>query len=130
MPEAAPAVRTSLRRRQPGQRRSRTLRTGLALLALIVAAVGLIPIVWPQSPDRQLDPAVAGLAAPGSRFEVLHLTDRRTLAAVAVEVSGSEVVLHGQPRPTRVALADLDGEIGSQRFALGSDEFGRDVAAL
>lgn len=129
MPEAAPAVRASLRRRQPGQRRSRTLRTGLALLALIVAAVGLIPIVWPQSPDRQLDPAVAGLAAPGSRFEVLHLTHRRTLAAVAVEVSGSEVVLHGQPRPTRVALADLDGDIESQRFALGSDEFGRDVAA-
>jgi len=96
---------------------------------VIVAAVGLLPLVWPQSPDRQLDPAVAGLAAPWSRFEVLHLTDGRTLAAIALEVSGGELVLHGQPRATRVARAELAGEIEAQRFALGSDEFGRDVAA-
>lgn len=114
---------------------SRNFLIGAALLALVVGVVVLLPAIWPRSPDRQLDPAVAGLAAPGSRFEVLHLADGRTLAAVAVEVAEPDVVLRGQPRPTRLAIADLaGGRIGphaltSQRFPLGSDEFGRDVAA-
>jgi len=115
--------------------RSRTFVAGAVLFALIAGTVALLPAIWPQSPDRQLDPAVAGLAAPGSRFQVVHLADGRTLAARAVEVVGSDVVLQGQPRPTRLAIADLTGgalgpsALAGQRFALGSDEFGRDVAA-
>ncbi len=118
-----------------GRAHSRTFVAGAALLALVVGGVVLVPAIWPRSPDRQLDPAVAGLAAPGSRFEVLHLADGRTLAAATVEVAEPDVVLRGQPRPTRFAIADLaGGKIGpraltSQRFPLGSDEFGRDVAA-
>ncbi len=113
----------------------RTLRSGLALLALIVAAVTLLPFAWQRSPDRQLDPAVAAFAPPGSRFEVVSLADGRTFAAVATEVTASAVVLQGQPRPTRIALADLADAgsgrlaLATQRFPLGSDEFGRDVAA-
>jgi peptide/nickel transport system permease protein len=107
----------------------RTLRAGGLLLAAILGAVALLPQLWPRSPDRQLDPAVAGLARPGSRFDVVHLADDRSLAAVKVELTASEVVLQGQPRPTRVAIADLAGPIDSQTFPLGSDEFGRDVAA-
>ena len=91
--------------------------------------MALLPELWTRSPDRQLDPAVAGLARPGSRFAVVHLADDRSLAAVAVELTASEVVLQGQPRPTRVAIADLARPIDSQSFPLGSDEFGRDVAA-
>lgn len=115
--------------------RSRSFIAGGALLAVIVATVTLLPVTFHRSPDRQLDPAVAALAAPGKRFEVLHLADGRTLAAVAIDIAEPDVVLHGQPRPTRVAIADLvGGEIGpraltAQRFPLGSDEFGRDIAA-
>ena len=118
-----------------GRRRTRALRAGLALLAIIVAAVALLPAIWTRSPDRQLDPAVAGLARPGSRFDVVHRADGSTLAAVAIEVAASEVVLQGQPRPTRIAIGDLAGgglgpqALDSQFFPLGSDEFGRDVAA-
>ena len=107
----------------------------MVLLALVAGAVGLLPLLWPRSPDRQLDPAVAGLARPGSRFDIVRLADGRTLAAVAVEVGADELVLQGQPRPTRVAFRDLEGggpgrgALDSQRFLLGSDEFGRDVAA-
>ncbi|MBP7587246.1 MAG: ABC transporter permease [Thermoanaerobaculia bacterium] len=126
MPEPA----STLRRRSP-----RTVRSGVALLGLIVGAIVFLPIVWPRSPDRQLDPAVAGLAPPGSRFEVVHLADGRSLAATAIEVTEEEFVLLGQPRPTRVAIDDLaaagpgHSALSAQRFPLGSDEFGRDVAA-
>ncbi|MBP9143801.1 MAG: ABC transporter permease [Thermoanaerobaculia bacterium] len=120
MPEIAPRAERS---------DSRTFRAGWVLLAFIVGTVALLPELWPRSPDRQLDPAAAGLARPGSRFDIVPLADGRTLAAVAIEVTSSEVVLHGQPRPTRVALGDLAGAMDSQTFPLGSDEFGRDVAA-
>lgn len=125
-----PDPSSPLRRANP-----RTLRSGVALLALIVAAIVLGPIAWTRSPDRQLDPAVAGLAPPGSHFEVVHLADGRSLAADAIQVTEEEIVLLGQPRPTRVAIADLtapgpgQNAVSSQRFPLGSDEFGRDVAA-
>lgn len=123
--------------REPAPRRggSRTFRAGVALLALLVGAVVLLPVAWPRSPDRQLDPAVAGLARPGSRFAVVHLADGRSLAAVAVEADSDAIVLRGQPRPTRIEIRDLAGgesgprALDSQFFALGSDEFGRDVAA-
>ena len=120
MPEPA----STLRRRSP-----RTVRSGVALLGLIVGAIVFLPIVWPRSPDRQLDPAVAGLAPPGSRFEVVHLADGRSLAATAIEVTEEEFVLLGQPRPTRVAIDDLaaagpgHSALSAQRFPLGSDEF-------
>lgn len=120
MPESAsPAARHPLR----------ALRAGGLLLAIVLSAVVLLPELWPRSPDRQLDPAVAGLAPPGSRFDVVHLTDGRSLAAIAADVTASGVVLQGQPRPTRVAIADLAGPVEVHAFPLGSDEFGRDVAA-
>lgn len=131
MPEAARATRS----RSLGALRQRSAWAGAALLAFIAATVALLPVVWPRSPDRQLDPAVAGLARPGSRFEVVHLADGRTLAARSVARSGDELVLEGQPRPTRVPFRELAGGrpdaggLATQRFALGSDEFGRDVAA-
>jgi peptide/nickel transport system permease protein len=111
------------------------VRGGLILLGSIAVLVFVLPVAWPRSPDRQLDPAVAALAPPGSRFEVVHRADGRTLAASAVEVSGDLLRLHGQPRPTTVPIVELaggavgPGSIESRRFALGSDEFGRDVAA-
>ncbi len=111
------------------------VHAGAILLALIAGIVTLVPLVFRQSPDRQLDPAVAGLARPGSRFDRIHLADGRVFAARAIEIGADKVVLRGQPRPTSVAIGDLaGGELGpraldTQRFLLGSDEFGRDVAA-
>lgn len=114
-------------------RRISTVRSGGALLALLVAISTLGPLVWPPSPDRQLDPAVAGLAPPGARFAVVRLADGRELAATAVDLGAGAVVLHGQPRPTTIPMRDLAGApteaISSRSFPLGSDEFGRDVAA-
>ncbi|MEO8195801.1 MAG: ABC transporter permease [Thermoanaerobaculia bacterium] len=133
MPETGSRQRWTHR----GERRQRSVRAGAVLLALVVGAVTLLPLIWQRSPDRQLDPAVAGLARPGSRFDTVRLADGRTLAAVAVavEVGAEELVLQGQPRPTRVAFRDLAGggpeagALDTRRFVLGSDEFGRDVAA-
>lgn len=115
--------------------RGRAFVAGVVLLSAIAGAVLVLPVLWTQSPDRQLDPAVAGLARPGSRFSVLHLADGRSLAARGIAVVEADVVLQGQPRPTRLAVADLAGGavrppgLTTQRFPLGSDEFGRDVAA-
>ena len=131
MPESAGGERSA----RHGDGRSGAARGGLWLLAFIAGVVTLLPVLWPRSPDRQLDPAVAGLARPGSRFEVVHLADGRSLAARSGEVGADEVRLDGQPRPTRVAFRDLAGgapgagALETQHFVLGSDEFGRDVAA-
>ena len=131
MPESALPLRVSGR----GAPSRRSARTGAAMLAIVAGAVVLLPVFWPQSPDRQLDPAVAGLARPGSCLEVVHLADGRELAARSVTAAGDELVLEGQPRPTRVPFRELVGgrpEGGALRqrcFALGSDEFGRDLLA-
>jgi peptide/nickel transport system permease protein len=111
------------------------VRAGGLLLAFIAAGVLLLPLLRPRSPDRQLDPAVAALAPPGSRFEVVHRADGRTLAASAVEIGSNAIILRGQPRPTAVPIVELAGgtvgphSLEIQSFPLGSDEFGRDVAA-
>ncbi|MEO8274764.1 MAG: ABC transporter permease [Thermoanaerobaculia bacterium] len=130
MPGTGARILVNQRRGTP-----RALRAGLILVTLIVAAVVLLPLAWSQSPDRQLDPAVAGLASPGSRFTTVELVDGRVLAATSLVRSGAEIELKGQPRPTRIALSSIAGgsdappAIGARRFPLGSDEFGRDVAA-
>jgi peptide/nickel transport system permease protein len=121
--------------RVPGRGRRGTFRAGALLLAGVVAAIAFLPAVYRVSPDRQFDPPVAGLAPPGGRFEVVHLGDGRSFAATSIETAPGELVLHGQPRPTRIAVAALEGgkasppAVTSRSYPLGSDEFGRDIAA-
>ncbi|MGE0641279.1 MAG: ABC transporter permease [Thermoanaerobaculia bacterium] len=102
----------------------------LALLALLVLAGGAL---WPLDPDRPLDPAVAGLAAPGSRFAVIEFADGHELAAHTVTFEQGGLRLDRPIGPTFVPgdqLARPGAEaVRQQRFLLGSDRFGRDVAA-
>jgi peptide/nickel transport system permease protein len=105
-------------------------RTGAALLGTILALATLGAALWPHDPDRTLDPPVAALAPPGARFEVLRLADGRTLAAERIERAGDEFRLVAGGRERRVpAAAAAARPLGARRFWLGSDRFGRDVAA-
>lgn len=110
----------------------RALRSGAWLLGALVAVVTLGAALWPIDPGRQLDPAVAGLAGPGSRFHVVRLADGREIAARTLTLDGDRVRLDRPFEPRvlmRSELAAGDAAISSRRFLLGSDKFGRDIAA-
>lgn len=111
----------------------RRLVSGAGALAALALAVTVGGWLWPIDPDLPLDPAIAGLAAPGSRFAVVRLADGRELAAAKATVAGGRVELERPLAPRAVALSELDGPperaLGTRRFVLGSDKFGRDVAA-
>jgi len=112
------------------ERRRKVSRPGVALLAAVAIAALAGGALWPRSPDLTLEPAVAALAAPGSRFETLTLANGAVLAAESIEHRDGEWLLRAGGRervvdPERVAARP----IGSVRFWLGSDRFGRDVAA-
>lgn len=109
-------------------------RWGLALAALLLALALGAPVLAPQDPNQQLDPAGARQLPPGSEVTVVRLRDGRTLFArsVAPEPSGQTLVLRRLDREERVplaAVANLDGATVTERrrFLLGSDRFGRDL---
>ena len=106
-------------------------RLGAALLAALVVAATLGAALWPLAPERTLEPAVAALAPPGARFDLLRLADGRTLAAERIERVAHGFRLHagGAAREIPEASVDADRPTGEVRFWLGSDRFGRDVAA-
>lgn len=111
----------------------RTLSGGLLLLSLLVLLVTIGAALWSVDPNRPLDPAIVGLSPPGSRWTVVELADGRELAARAARVEAQEVELERTLAPTTLPLEALAAEparaIGERRFVLGSDKFGRDVAA-
>jgi peptide/nickel transport system permease protein len=104
---------------------------GAILLAATLVAVTLGAALWPHSPTRTLEPAVAALAAPGTKLRTLALADGRTLAAERVERDGTRYRLHDRTGQREIATTiTAPGEpLGTRRFWLGSDRFGRDLAA-
>lgn len=103
---------------------------GAVLVALVALAAG--SALWPHHPARSLDPAVAALAPPGSRFLALELADGRRLAADRILVEGDRLrLIAGTSERTierrQLAAPDSPGE--PLRFWLGSDRYGRDVVA-
>jgi peptide/nickel transport system permease protein len=112
-------------------RESAGLRRGLLGLGALVGAVAIGSALWPIDPDAPLDPPVAGLAPPGSRFAVIHLADGRDLAARSARIEGEKVLLERELEPRQLDRSQLAGSeaLSSRRFLLGSDRFGRDVAA-
>jgi peptide/nickel transport system permease protein len=110
----------------------REVALGAGLLAALALAALVGGALWPHHPDRSLDPAVAALARPGARFVAVELTDGRRLAAEHVEVDGDRLRLVGGGRERlvrREELADPAAAGSVVRFWLGSDRYGRDVAA-
>jgi len=107
------------------------IRGGLVLLAVVFALAVAGPWLWRIAPDRPLDPAAAALAPPGSRFRVVTLADGRELAAERIESTPSGLRLFASGRSRDVAQRELAVGISVRevRFWLGSDRFGRDVAA-
>ncbi len=123
------AWRTELRR--AGTRAGWESNLGAALLAAALAAVTAGAALWPLSATRTLEPAVAGNAAPGTRFATLELADGRTLAALRIERDGELFRLHDRrgERTVPVDAAAAGQPLGMRRFWLGSDRFGRDLVA-
>lgn len=111
-------------RRSPAE-----LRWGAALLLLLAGAVTLGAALDAADPDTTLDPAVAAFAPPGARFATLTLTDGRRLAATAIERQDGSWVLIGPGAPRSIPLTAAAGPPRSQTAWLGTDRFGRDLAA-
>lgn len=105
---------------------------GVALLASLALLATLGAALWPVDPDRQLDPVRGGLRAPGARLDLATLADGREIAGERIErrPDGGVTVLDERGRvdvaPERLARSAGPSQ---RRFLLGSDEFGRDVAA-
>jgi peptide/nickel transport system permease protein len=106
------------------------LRLGFALLGLVAVAVTLGAALWPAAPDATLDPPVAAFAPPGARFETLRLGNGRRLAADSIERRGESYLLHGSGLPDRtIPVSSAASAPRSLHAWLGTDQFGRDVAA-
>ena len=109
----------------------RQLRAAAALLTLLVVAATLGAAAWPASPEQTLDPAEAALAPPGARFATLELADGRLLAARSIvrEATGYRLRNRDGERFVAAGAAAPGAAVETRRFWLGSDRFGRDVAA-
>jgi peptide/nickel transport system permease protein len=107
------------------------LGAGAGLAALLGAAALLGPLVYRIDPKRQLDPAVAAHRPPGTRLVSIGLADGRRLAATGTVPEGETLRLEGRSEETRIPRTMLDPEapVRPESFPLGSDRFGRDLAA-
>src|SRR5687767_12395778 len=98
-------------------------RWGLALAVLFVALAFGAPLLAPQDPNQQLDPAGGRQLPPGSEVAVVRLRDGRTLFAQQLARGTSaegepELVLRRLDREVRVplaAVANLDGDTVTER---------------
>jgi peptide/nickel transport system permease protein len=107
----------------------RDVRAGAAILALALAAATLGAALWPTPPERVLDPRVTALAPPLARFATVELVDGRRLAtAGGIAPRDGEVRLRDARGERRVSASEI-ARAGTQRYWLGSDRYGRDVAA-
>lgn len=111
--------------------RPRSLGLGLALLGTVVGAVAIGPLVAGAGPEGALDPAVAALAPPGARFEVLRLAAGYELAGERLERRGDRWRVESRRGVREVADAELASKDArsTRTFWLGSDALGRDLAA-
>jgi peptide/nickel transport system permease protein len=101
----------------------------LLAAAALLASVGTA--LWPHDPNRSIDPAATALAPPGARFRTVELADGRRLAAEEIRPRDGGFLLLGPGGERLVAAGELaaDARVGDTRFWLGSDRYGRDVAA-
>jgi len=118
---------TANRRVLPG-----ALRGGIALVGLLLATAVAAPLLAPQDPIEQVDPAVAQGRPPGTSLPEIHLRDGRRLLADRVARLPEGLVAERLGRSESfpaAAVANLTaGGVGDRRrFLLGSDRFGRDV---
>lgn len=110
------------------------LRWGGGLVAALVAVAAAAPLLTPYDPAEQLDPAMSQFEPPGTVLAAVHLADgswrlaeraRRVPEGLRLESgSRSELLQAGA-----VANLSRDGVADSRLFLLGSDQFGRDLAA-
>jgi len=109
----------------------RLLLTGAGLAALLLAAALAGPALLPHAPDTQLDPVAARHLPPGSTRLLVTLADGRTLAAERVApLPGGGLRLTRLGREQHLAASELaDAPVRPTRFLLGTDRFGRDLAA-
>lgn len=135
---APPGPRTAPRSPVAPGRRRRAWRGALFVGGALFAALALAALLGPPlrgvDPRRQLDPAFAGLLRPGARVESIELADGRVLAAARIERDGDSLRLRGRAGEPSVPLAELAApgaasSVRTERFPLGTDQFGRDLAA-
>ncbi|MCZ7649900.1 MAG: ABC transporter permease [Thermoanaerobaculia bacterium] len=113
----------------------RLLAAGAGLAALLVLAALAGPLLLPHHPDAQLDPVAARHLPPGSRGVLVTLADGRTLVGERSEAlpgGGIELLRLGQRvrlSPAELASAGDLPSTRAVRFPLGTDRFGRDLAA-
>ena len=116
--------------------RSPSLLWGAALVALLLAATLLAPVLAPYDPDEQLDPAAAKVRPPGTSFAAVHLADGRWRLAervrrtpVGLEIERITDLGRTVERYSAAQVLNLtpDGVADQRRFLLGSDDLGRDV---
>lgn len=107
-------------------RRSRRLETGLTGLTVLVVVCMLGPFFLPTPPGA--DPAHAALLPPGTSVTEVVTDDGRILVSPTIRIDQDMVVVEG-PLGTKTVPSNRVATIRHTRFWLGSDRFGRDVAA-
>jgi len=111
------------------------LAGGVSLAALLIAAALFGPLLCPQDPLAQLDPAAGQNLPPGSRRLLVELADGRTFLAERVVAQDGDLLITRLGREERLAANQLlSGHQAAPnprpvRFWLGTDRFGRDLLA-
>jgi peptide/nickel transport system permease protein len=99
-----------------------------AAVAVGVAGACLLGGLLGRGSDR-FDPVRTAFLPPGSRVTTVLLADGTFAAAPTVSVGADEVVVGAGPGALAVPRARV-AAIGSHRYWLGSDRFGRDLLVM
>jgi peptide/nickel transport system permease protein len=106
-----------------------TLRAGLVLLSLLAAIAIAAPWLLTADPNAQRDPAAARLLPPGSTRVLVSLKDGTVRIAESTSSRASGLTYTRLGIDHELAIDQLAEPPRSVHFRLGTDQFGRDVAA-
>ncbi len=112
--------------------RSPLSRLGLAIaLVLGVLAIGA-PLLAPQAPYEQIDPAAGRFLPPLTTRIALPLREGGWLLAESAEVTGDGILVQRLGRTENLPLDRFSGvsaeqDPGRRLFLLGTDKYGRDL---
>jgi peptide/nickel transport system permease protein len=106
-----------------------TLRAGLVLLSLLAAIAIAAPWLLTADPNAQRDPAAARLLPPGSTRVLVSLKDGTVRIAESTSSRPSGLTYTRLGIDHELAIDQLAEPPRSVHFRLGTDQFGRDVAA-